>query len=352
MTTRVSAHCATAVCSLWSQALRKAKRGRIASSVPEIPADLRNYPVLVSQLRSMIWQPDATSELRNLGESVLYPDRLGCPVNLRKITETFQQLVGRIPDWWSWRGGEGFNAELEDVNAVRLDEDARLRRYAEMWCRFVLILAGPYFVRSQTIGLRWRNIGVTKPTNGDQFQDETLVNKLVSKVSRGHDEVRLHLTPEELKGVLEAKSVKVDHFVWISPAHAFFKPVEEPKAVNVIRLLMTSVNLEEALKRHLCKLERIGKAARLIALIEAMHTWISRGSRKFFEDLLIELDDFHANGSMPSMELKDVRLMLHPELADYRKLRNTVARRAHKLNQADMDNVGKMIQQLRDNVPQ
>ena len=58
------------------------------------------------------------------------------------LTEQFVHLVGNVPGWWGWRGGEGDGAvPPAGGTSGRLDDDVRLRRYSELWCRYILILS-------------------------------------------------------------------------------------------------------------------------------------------------------------------------------------------------------------------
>ena len=72
----------------------------------------------------------------------------------------------------------------------------------------------------------------------------------------------------------QAEAKKKQHAVFYQP-------------VDVVRAVLEHVDLEAVLRSRFRKLERLGKGARLVDLIEAMLTWLSDGDQHYLKALLL-----------------------------------------------------------------
>ncbi|KAL1523443.1 hypothetical protein AB1Y20_018383 [Prymnesium parvum] len=128
----------------WTQALFHAKlHSPSETGVTQAEAlPLASYPLIKRQLQFLCSQPDATQQLKAIGARALAGTSSLASRLIDELTAVFVRLVGPIPGWWSSRqlDGVGEAAEEAEVEEGRLEDDVRLRRYTEMWCRFILIV--------------------------------------------------------------------------------------------------------------------------------------------------------------------------------------------------------------------
>ncbi|KAL1529282.1 hypothetical protein AB1Y20_000236 [Prymnesium parvum] len=106
---------------------------------------LSAHPLIKRQLQFLCSMPDATQQLKEIGARSLAGGSSLASRLIDELTTVFVRLVGPIPAWWSSRPADGITDQAAHPAAEmsRLDDDLRLRRYTEMWCRFILIVEPP-----------------------------------------------------------------------------------------------------------------------------------------------------------------------------------------------------------------
>ena len=180
-------------------------------------------------------QPDATRQLEKICKRVLQINEASDQKEkqfsklVEVLTERFVWLVGNVPGWWGWRGGEGTDDGSSSARGGggRLDEDVRLRRYAKMWCRFILILAPAADLNRPEL----------RPASSHESPTGS------------------HGAMDEEEGAPLSRT--------------------KPAPVDVVCAIVCGIELAPALKPRFRKLERLGKAAKLVELVTAMIAWVS-----------------------------------------------------------------------------